>query len=269
MLRRVSLKFNFLMVTSRFYLHRPLQSFVCKLFNKNPAEDTRTLVPPLWENILIISCSRGCTRRNLCLHVEHCQHADQKQAHATIHLRSRHTINPPPTRFVSGKAKECRRRPPRYQVDSWSRGQRGCPRRSTLFSLTWQTVFFGHRIGIEIFVVCFLHTERDRDFCRRFSTHERPNVFVWAAWPAPATYHRPCCETPEGRSEPLTSASRAGFMMRSLLLSIDVCRALGISPLRFNIWLSISQADLALTSDQQLLFSFIFDFLIFCKDSCS
>ena len=33
-------------------------------------------------------------------------------------------------------------------------------------------------------------------------------------------------------------------MAQSLAMSIDVCRGLGISPLRTNIWLSFSQADL-------------------------
>ena len=38
-------------------------------------------------------------------------------------------------------------------------------------------------------------------------------------------------------------------------LSIDVCRGLGISPLRTNIWLSVSQADLGPRSAQELFFS--------------
>ena len=44
---------------------------------------------------------------------------------------------------------------------------------------------------------------------------------------------------------------RSDFMAWSLVLSIDVCAGLGISPLRTNIWLSFSQADLCLlyTSD--------------------
>ena len=61
-------------------------------------------------------------------------------------------------------------------------------------------------------------------------------VFVSDAWPAPATYHRSFCEHwPEGGSEPLTSAPRSDFMAQSLVLSIDVCRRLGNSPLRTNI----------------------------------
>ena len=37
----------------------------------------------------------------------------------------------------------------------------------------------------------------------------------------------------------------------------DVCRGLGISPLRINIWLSFSQADLGPTSAQEVFFSFL------------
>ena len=41
-------------------------------------------------------------------------------------------------------------------------------------------------------------------------------------------------------------------MAQSLVLSIDVCRGLGISPLRVNISLSYSQADLGPRSAQEL-----------------
>ena len=44
-----------------------------------------------------------------------------KTAHVTIELRSRHRINSRLTRFVSGKANECRWQHRRYQVDPWSR----------------------------------------------------------------------------------------------------------------------------------------------------
>ena len=78
-------------------------------------------------------------------------------------------------------------------------------------------------------------------------------MFVSDAWPAPATHHRPFCEHwPEGGSELLTSAPRSDFMAQSLLLSIDVCRGLGDSPLRIIIWLSFSQADLGPRSAQEL-----------------
>ena len=58
-----------------------------------------------------------------------------------------------------------------------------------------------------------------------------------------------------GGSEPLTGAPRSDFMAQSLDLSIDVCSGLGTSPLRTNIWLSFSQADLGPRSAQELFFS--------------
>ena len=45
------------------------------------------------------------------------------------------------------------------------------------------------------------------------------------------------------------------FMAPSLFSSIDVCPGLGVSPLRTNIWLSFSQADLGPRSAQELFFS--------------
>ena len=66
-------------------------------------------------------------------------------------------------------------------------------------------------------------------------------VVLWTLWP-------------EGESEPLTSAPRSDFMTQSLVLPIDVCRGLGISPLRTNIWLNFSAADLGPTSAQELFF---------------
>ena len=76
------------------------------------------------------------------------------------------------------------------------------------------------------------------------------------AWPVPATYHRSFCEHgPEGGSEPLTGAPRSDFVAQSLVLSIDVCPGLGVSPLQTNIWLSFSQADLGRRSAQDVFFS--------------
>ena len=46
------------------------------------------------------------------------------------------------------------------------------------------------------------------------------------------------------------------FMAQSLVLSIAVCPGLGISPLRTNISLSFSQADLGPRSAQELFFVF-------------
>ena len=81
---------------------------------------------------------------------------------------------------MSGKAGECRRRPRRYQVDPWSRGQvaRGVLRSSPKPE---KRPIFCHRRGIVI-------------FCRLFSTQQRPNALVSDAWPAPATSHRSLCE---------------------------------------------------------------------------
>ena len=112
--------------------------------------------------------------------LKNCQHADQI-AHATIGLRSRHRSNPRPIRFVSGKAGESRRRPRRYQVDPWSRGRevaRGVLRSSPKPEKR----------------PIFCHRRRMENFCRLFSTQQRPNVFVSDVRPAPATYHRSFCE---------------------------------------------------------------------------
>ena len=127
-------------------------------------------------------------------------------------------------------------------MDPWSRGRevaRGVQRSSP----KPEEGLFCHRRGIE-------------NFCRLFSTRQSPNVFVSDAWPALATYHRSFCEHwPEGGSELLSGAPRSDFMAQSLVLSLDVCPGLGISPLRTNIWLSFSQADLGPTSAQELFFS--------------
>ena len=51
-------------------------------------------------------------------------------------------------------------------------------------------------------------------------------------------------------------APRSDFMAQSLVLSINVCPGLGISPVQTNIWLSFSQADLGPRSAQERFFSF-------------
>ena len=58
-------------------------------------------------------------------------------------------------------------------------------------------------------------------------------------------------------------------MAQSLVLSIDVCPGLGISPLRTNIWLSFSQADLGPRSAQELFFSGFSKSLIFFSKICA
>ena len=54
------------------------------------------------------------------------------------------------------------------------------------------------------------------------------------------------------------SAPRSDFMAQSLVLSIDACAGLGISPFRAKIWLSFSQADLGPRSAQDFCFCFCF-----------
>ena len=95
---------------------------------KKSAEDK--LVPPLWGKrgggkgfffkdyllTLLYAAELSLSRRKMSIR-------GSKTAHATIGLRSRHRINLRPTRFVSGKASECRWRPRRYHVDPWSRGR--------------------------------------------------------------------------------------------------------------------------------------------------
>ena len=83
--------------------------------------------------------------------------------------------------------------------------------------------------------------EGSRIFCRLFSAQQRPNVFVSDPWPAPATYHRSFCEH---RGQRVGRSPHRARPAQSLVLSIDVCRGLGISPLRVNIWMSFSQADI-------------------------
>ena len=59
-------------------------------------------------------------------------------------------------------------------------------------------------------------------------------------------------------------------MAQLLVLSIDVCRGHGISPLRTNIWLSFSQADLGPRSAQELFFSgFLKSLKLFFEDLCA
>ena len=60
-------------------------------------------------------------------------------------------------------------------------------------------------------------------------------------------------------------------MAQSLVLSIDVCRGLGISLLLVNIWLSFSQAGLGPRSAQELFFSGFFEKFenIFFEDDCA
>ena len=76
-----------------------------------PAEDT--LVPPLWGTrekmfVFLGLFVHAAVRGGTCAFTLKIVSTPIKTAHATIGLRSRHRSNPRPTRFVSGKAGECR-----------------------------------------------------------------------------------------------------------------------------------------------------------------
>ena len=138
-----------------------LQSFISKLKATRYSKRNRlkTLSYRRYgkrREIFLFFCSRGCTRRNLCFHVENRQTRCSKTAHATTDLRSRHGIIPRPTRYVSGKASECRLRPRRYEEDPWTKGRevaRGVLHPSPKPEKR-SVVAIGE--GSRIFVVCFL-----------------------------------------------------------------------------------------------------------------
>ena len=121
------------------------------------------------KKVLRIICSRYRTRRNLRFHISKLSTRSSRTAHATIDLRSRHRINPRPTRFASGKANanidDC------LEDIRWIRslGSGRLPAASYAFlpnlqkGVLFERRAFCHRRGIEI-------------FCRLFSTHQRPNV---------------------------------------------------------------------------------------------
>ena len=104
-------------------------------------------------------------------------------------------------------------------------------------------LFFAIGEGSIIFIACFLHGSTQ--MCLYQTPGRRPPRItvrfvntVTRGWVGAPNERAPC-----------------RFMAQSLVLSIDVCPRLGISPLRTNIWLSCSQADLGPRSAQELLFS--------------
>ena len=223
-------------------------NFVIKLFKKKSAEDT--LIPPLWEkleNVCFFNVSRSLqswvsTIQSVVLTADVFHffikyylftrlHAAElvlsrwklserwsKTAHATIDLQSRHRINPQPTRFVSGKANECRWRPRKYQVDPWSRRREVA--RGVLFPKLEKRSIFCHRSGIE-------------NYCPQLSTHQRPNVIVSNAWQAPVTYHRRVVNTAT-RGWVGAPNERAPFRFHDAVVGfVDRCLSrTWISPLR-------------------------------------
>ena len=118
----------------------------------------------------------------------------------------------------------------------------GRPRRSTLFSQNLKKcLLFVTGEGSRVFVVCFLHA-RGQTFWYQTPGRCPPRI----------------SELRDQRvAEPLTSVPRSEFMTRSLVLSIDVCRGLRISPRRMKHLAEFSQADLGPTSAQENIF-FVF-----------
>ena len=109
--------------------------------------------------------------------------------------------------------------------------------------------FFAIGEGSRFFVACFVHGSSQ--MCLYKTPGRRP-PFITGRFVNAVT---------RGGSEPLTSAPRSDFMAQSLALSIDVCQGLGMPPLRINIWLSFSKADLGATSAQDCFFRLDFFFV--------
>ena len=132
-------------------------------------------------------------------------------------------------------------------MDPWSRGRkvaRGVLRSSVK---PVKTPIFAIGEGSIIFFACFRHSIAQ--MCL-YQTHGRR--------PPPTTG---CFVNTVTRGSVGAPNERAlfRFLARSLFLSIDVCRVLRISPLRTNIWLTFSQADLGPTSAQGLFLVFFFE----------
>ena len=128
----------------------------------------------------------------------------------------------------------------------WIRGLGGekLPATSNaLFPNLGKGLFFAIGEGSRIFVACFLHISA------QMSLYQTPR-----RRPPPIT-GRFVNTVTRGWVGARTGAPRSDFMAQSLILSIDVCPGLGISPLRTNIWLSFSQADLGPRSAQEFFFS--------------
>ena len=149
---------------------------------------------------------------------------------------------------MSGKPSESRIRPRRYQEDPWSRGRevaRGVVRCSPKPE---KMPIFCHRRGIKI-------------FGRLFSTQQRPHVLYQTPGRRPPritggfmnTATRGRVGAPDERAPLRFHGGVVGFVDRCLL-------GLGISPVRINICLRFSQADLDPTSAQpgELFFRFFF-----------
>ena len=127
-------------------------------------------------------------------------------------------------------------------MDPWSRGresarvQRSSPKPE-------KRTYFAIGEGSRIFVACFLHSSAQ--MCLYQTPGRRP----------PPLTGRFVNTVTRGWVGALTSATRYDFTAQSLVLSIDVCPGLGISPLRAIICPSFSQADIGPRSADDLFFS--------------
>ena len=106
-------------------------------------------------------------------------------------------------------------------------------------------LFFAIMIGegSRIFVACFLHSSAQ--MCVYQTPGRRPPPITGRF---EITVTRGWVGAPNERAPSISWSSRWCF------LPIDVCPGLGISPLRTNIWLRFSQADLGPRSAQDFLF---------------
>ena len=104
-------------------------------------------------------------------------------------------------------------------------------------------LFFAIGEGSRIFVACFLHSSSQ--MCLYQTPGRRP----------PPITGRFVDNLTRGRVGAPNERAPFRFTAQSLVLSIDGCPGLGTSPLRANIWLSFSQADLGPSSAQDFFFS--------------
>ena len=180
--------------------------------------------------------------------MEICQHADQHQ------LTRRYAFDFD-IESTHGQPCSCRARP--VNVDDgledirWICGLGGEKLPAASYALLQnlkKRLTFCHRRGIEKFgfVACFLRSSAQKCF---YQTPGRRPPRITGRFVNTVT--RGWVGAPNERAPP-------DFMAQSLVFSIDVCRGLGISPLRTNIWLSFSQADLGPRSAPELLGFFFF-----------
>ena len=190
-----------------------------------------------------IVCSRCSTGRNLRFHVENCQHSDQKQ----LTRRQDFDLD---IEATHGQPGSCRTRPVNvgdgFEDIGWIRGLGGEKLPAASYALLpnlKKGLFLA--IGEEwtIFDACFLHSSAQ--MCLYQAPGRRPPPITGRFV---NTVTRGWVGAPIERAPFRFHGAVVGFVHRCL-------SRLGISPLRSNIWLSFSQADLGPRSAQVLFFS--------------